>query len=112
MFVLNVVDGCMPSDLGRHYRGNRGRTSTSLRCDDSREGLSAISSFRNASLPMGNIRRATATSTPRGRVSFRTSCSTCSRKPRGRCRWPPPQRAPQARVRVHRRRPRMSGMWR
>ena len=41
VFVLNVVDGCIPSDLGAGTTLNRGGTAAALRGDDARKRQSA-----------------------------------------------------------------------
>ena len=74
VFVLNVVDGCIPSDLGAGTtRRTRGGAPAALCRDDPRQGRSAPRSCRSASSPTARTRRATGTSMPRARASFRTA---------------------------------------
>ena len=79
VFVLNAVDGCIPSDLG---------TGTTAEIEEERRLLYVAMTRAKDSLhlvvaaallhPWPAVRRATATSTPRERASFRTRCCTIS----------------------------------
>ena len=65
VFVLNVVDGCMPSGPRRRHIGrDRGGAPPALCRDDTRQRTIFTSWCRSASSPMARTRRATGTSTP------------------------------------------------
>jgi hypothetical protein len=49
VFVLNVVDGCIPSDLGTGTTAEIEEASSTLRDDDSRQGRFA--SHRTSAIP-------------------------------------------------------------
>ncbi len=90
VFVLNAVDGCIPSDLATgSTRRDRGGAPSALCGDDARQGSSA--SDRAAALlsRISSAPAATATCTPPARASFRPKSSTASRAARGRS--PPAQ---------------------
>jgi DNA helicase-2/ATP-dependent DNA helicase PcrA len=100
VFVLNVVDGCMPSDLG---------AGTSAEIEEERRLLYVAMTRAKDDLHLvvpqrffthGQHARAIVTSMPRGAGLFRTGCSACSRRPFGRLRWRVPLPGPQARVRA------------
>ena len=84
VFVLNVVDGCMPSDLG---------AGTSAEIEEERRLLYVAMTRAKDELASGRAaallhvrpeRRATAMSMPRGRASSRPPCCPCS----NRVAWP------------------------
>ena len=96
VFVLNVVDGCMPSDLGAGTtRRARGGAPPALRRDDPRQGRSAPDRAAALLHPRPARARATATSMPRARASFPKRFCRCL----NRTAWPPATAA-QARPRT------------
>ena len=100
VFVLNAVDGCMPSDLvDRHHGRNRGGAAAALRRDDAGQGSSRISSCRSGSSCTASAAMATGTSMRRARASSPPDCSNISnrapgRPPRRRTASPKSARAP------------------
>jgi DNA helicase-2/ATP-dependent DNA helicase PcrA len=112
VYLLNVVDGCMPSDLG---------TGTSAEIEEERRLLyvamtrakdDLLWSCRSASLSTVSTRRAIVTSMPPGRASFPKLCSVCSSARLGLLCRPVPQhvwRAKGPKVDIS---ARMRGMWR
>ena len=98
VYLLNAVDGCMPSDLG---------AGTSAEIEEERRLLYVamtrakddLASDRSAALlrPRPARARATATSMHPGRASSPRNCSDCSSARPGRLRRPVPRRAPPAR---------------
>ena len=93
VYLLNVVDGCMPSDLG---------AGTLAAIEEERRRLyvatTCIWSCRSASLCTANMRRAIVTSMPPGRVSFPKSYSICSSGRLGQLCLPAALHAPPARA--------------
>ncbi len=91
VFVLNVVDGCMPSDLG---------TGTTAEIEEERRllyvAMTRAKDDLHILLPQrffthGQPAMATAMSMPREPGSFRKGCSISSRRYRGRSRHRPPR---------------------
>ena len=73
VYVLNVVDGCIPSDLATGIeRRNRGGAPPALRGDDARQGRTCICGSPALLRHAAGGAAATATSTPRAPVSSRT----------------------------------------
>jgi len=65
VFVLNVVDGCIPSDLGTGTSAEIEEEAASALCrHDARQGRSSPDCGRSASSPMARMRKATGTSMP------------------------------------------------
>ena len=97
VFVLNAVDGCIPSDLGTGTHGrDRGGAPPALCRDDARQGSSASDRAAALLCACSNAATATATCTPRARASSRPPSSIASRAAPGRSRRPAPPR-PQGR---------------
>ena len=93
VYVLNVVDGCIPSDFG---------AGTSAELEEERRLLYVAMTRATDDLHLvvpqrffthGQHSKATATSTPRGPVSFPKNCLGFSSKPIGRS-LPPLERPP------------------
>ena len=78
VFVLNVVDGCIPSDLGTGTTAEIEEERRLLYVAMTRAKDSCIWSCRSASSRMARARRATGTSTRRARASSRRPCCRCS----------------------------------
>ena len=113
VFVLNVVDGCIPSDLGTGtHGGDRGGAAAALCRDDAGEGRAAPRHAAALLRRTARRRAATATSTRRAPASSRTAHPRrFQRTSCGRRRPRPARRraTPQARVDLG---ARMRGMWR
>jgi hypothetical protein len=71
VFVLNTVDGCIPSDLGVGTSDEIEEERRLLYVAMTARRTASTSSCRSASSRMANPRPATAMSMPRGRGSFR-----------------------------------------
>ena len=72
VFVLNAVDGCIPSDLGvGTTRGDRGGAAAALCRDDAGQGRAAPGHAAALLRRTARPRAATATSTPRAPASSR-----------------------------------------
>ena len=112
VFVLNVVDGCIPSDLG---------TGTTAEIEEERRLLYVAMTRAKDDLHLivpqrffthGQNAQATAMSMPRARASFPTRCSASSKERPGRAFSRPGdtrRRAEGVRIDVG---ARMRGMWR
>jgi UvrD-like helicase C-terminal domain len=94
--LLNVVDGCMPSDLG---------AGTSAEIEEERRLLYVAMTRAKDGLHLvvpqrlfvhGQHAQAIVTSMPPGRASFPKSCSVCSSGPPGLLCRPVPRHAPSA----------------
>ncbi len=85
VFVLNVVDGCIPSDLATGtQRRDRGGAPAALRRDDPRQGPPAPDRAAALLRASAGAAAATATSTRRARASFPRRSSIASRAAPGR----------------------------
>ena len=72
VFVLNVVDGCIPSDLGdRHDGGDRGGAAAALRRHDAGQGQSAPRRAASLLHAWTECAMAIGTSMPPAPASFR-----------------------------------------
>ena len=107
VFVLNAVDGCIPSDLATGSTAEIEEERRLLYVAMTRAKRSPASDRAAALLRASAAHRAaTATCTPRARASFRPPSSTASRAAPGRSLPPRRRRASlQARGRRHRRAP-------
>ena len=87
VFILNAVDGCLPSDLATGtQRRDRGGAAAPLRRHDARQGPSARDRAAALLRARRNERTATATSTRRARALSRRRCSNTSSAAPGRAR--------------------------
>lgn len=86
VFALNVVDGCMPSDLGAGTTAEIEEERRLLYVAMTRARMICTWSRPSAFSLTASTRKATAMFMPPGRGSFRTGCLACLR---GRCGLPP-----------------------
>jgi hypothetical protein len=100
VFVLNVVDGCMPSDLGAGTSAEIEEERRLLYVAMTRARDNLHLSCRNAFSRTGSMPRVTATSTRHGRVLFPIDCSRCLNVRFGLSQWPEPEVTLRAKVRV------------
>ena len=87
VYVLNVVDGCIPSDMATSHRGgDRGGATTALCRHDPGQGRASPDCAAALLYASAGVAWAIATSMRPGRASFRTQSSTASKHAAGRWR--------------------------
>ena len=97
VYLLNVVDGCMPSDLGAGTSAEIEEERRLLYVAMTAQRMTCIWSCPSASSSTANTRRAIAISMHQGHDSFRKNYSICSSGRLGQLCLPAARHAPPAR---------------